>query len=177
MENLFLGYGYKPYFVEGDEPLAVHEEMATTLDTIIARNQTNQKRCQWFVKDRPQWPMIILRTPKGWTGPKFVDGLPIEGTWRSHQVPLTDFSSKPDHIKILEDWMRSYKPEELFDEQGQLMKELRQLAPEGEQRMSANPHANGGLLLKDLRMPDFTNYAIAVQSPGKVDAEATRIAG
>jgi len=178
LESLFVGYGYKPYLVAGDEPLAVHEKMVTTLDTIIAEiKQIKHEAKNGGLKERPQWPMIILRTPKGWTGPKFVDGLQIEGTFRSHQVPVTNFVEKPEHIKILEDWMHSYKPLELFGSNGQLSQEIRALAPEGNSRMSANPHANGGLLLKDLRMPEFPDYAVPVESAGKTEAEATRVLG
>ncbi len=133
-------------------------------------------RSKGFSK-RPVWPMIIFRTPKGWTGPKIVDGLPIEGTWRAHQVPLAELATKPEHLKILEEWMRSYKPEELFDAKGRLISELAELAPKGERRMGANPHANGGLLLHDLKMPDFRDYAVAVGPPGTIFAEATRIMG
>jgi xylulose-5-phosphate/fructose-6-phosphate phosphoketolase len=178
LENLFIGYGYKPYFVEGSEPEAMHQLMAKTLDTVIAEIQAIQNNARTgHVAKRPQWPMIILRSPKGWTGPKKVDGQKTEGSWRSHQVPITDMAMKPDHIKLLEDWMKSYKPEELFDKNGKLITELAELAPKGNRRMGANPHANGGLLLKDLNLPDFRNYAIVVNNPGKVIAEATRVLG
>jgi xylulose-5-phosphate/fructose-6-phosphate phosphoketolase len=178
LENLFIGYGYKPYFVEGSEPEAMHQLMAKTLDTVIAEIQAiqNKARTGGIVR-RPRWPMIILRSLKGWTGPKEVDGLKTEGSWRSHQVPITDMAMKPDHVKLLEDWMKSYKPDELFDKKGGLIPELAELAPKGNRRMGANPHANGGLLLKDLNMPDFRNYAIAVNKPGKIIAEATRVLG
>jgi xylulose-5-phosphate/fructose-6-phosphate phosphoketolase len=178
LESLFIGYGYKVYFVEGSEPEAMHQLMAKTLDTVIADIQAIQKNARRdAVAKRPQWPMIILRTPKGWTGPKQVDGLKVEGFWRSHQVPITDMSEKPDHVRLLEDWMRTYKPGELFDEKGKLIPEFAELAPKGNQRMSANPHANGGLLVKDLNLPDFRDYAVEVPKPGKVAAEATRVLG
>lgn len=178
LEQLFNGYGYTPYFVEGDVPEEVHQQMAETLDTVITsiREIQADARAQGFTKRRP-WPMIVLRTPKGWTGPKEVDGLPVEGTWRSHQVPLGELATRPDHVKLLEQWMRSYKPEELFDEDGKLIAELAALAPEGTKRMGANPHANGGLLLDDLRMPDFRDHQVEVESPGTVTAEATSIMG
>ncbi len=179
LEQLFLGYGYKPYFVEGSYPVEdIHQLMATTLDTVIEEIKAIQReaRIHGFDK-RPQWPMIILRTPKGWTGPKEIDGKAIEDSWRSHQVPLSGLANKPEHLKMLEDWMKSYKPEELFDENGRLIPELAELAPIGEQRMGANPHANGGILLRDLKMPDFQNYAIAVPKPAITSAEATRVMG
>ncbi len=152
--------------------------MAETLDTITheIRSHQHDARMNGFSK-RPQHPMIVLRTPKGWTGPKFVDGIPIENTFRAHQVPLSELASKPEHIKLLEDWMKSYKPEELFDESGKLIEELAELAPKGERRMGANPHANGGLLLKDLKLPNFQDYAVEVPKPGTITAEPTRIMG
>ena len=177
LDDLFRGYGYTPYIVEGEDPKDVHQQMAGTLETVIAeikRIQTDA-RSRGFDK-RPSWPMIILRTPKGWTGPKVVDNKPVEGTWRSHQVPMADMD-KPEHIKILESWMKGYKPEELFDKTGRLMPELAALAPAGTRRMGANPHANGGYLLRDLRMPDFRKYAVEVPQPGAVTSEATRIMG
>ena len=178
LEQLFKGYGYKPYFVEGDVPEEVHELLATTLDIIVEeiKQIQNEARTKGFTK-RPQWPMIIFTTPKGWTGPKEVDGIKIEGTWRSHQVPLSELAEKPAHVQLLEQWMKSYKPEELFDEQGKLIAELAALAPEGTKRMGANPHANGGLVLHDLEMPDFRKNAIEVLSPGTTKAEATKIMG
>jgi xylulose-5-phosphate/fructose-6-phosphate phosphoketolase len=178
LSNLFTGYGHKAFFVEGDNPKAMHQLMAATLDTVLAEIKAiqEQARSNGFSK-RSQWPAIILRTPKGWTGPKTVDGVQVEGTFRSHQVPLAELASKPAHVKLLEEWMRSYKPEELFDENGTLLPELAELAPKGTRRMGANPHANGGLLLKDLKMPDFQDYAVQVAKPGIVVAEATRIAG
>jgi xylulose-5-phosphate/fructose-6-phosphate phosphoketolase len=178
LNHLFLGYGYKPFFVEGDDPEAVHQLMAGTLDTIVAEIGNIQKEARsGGFRQRPAWPMVILRTPKGWTGPKTVDGLQVEGTFRSHQVPLAELASKSDHLKMLEDWMKSYKPEELFDESGRLIPELAELAPKGERRMGANPHANGGLLLKHLRMPDFREYALEVPKPGTIRAGATRVLG
>jgi len=177
LENLFIGYGYHPYFVEGSEPEAMHQLMASTLDAVIAEIKTIQDEAREKQnRQRPRWPMIILRTPKGWTGPKEVDGQKTEGTWRSHQVPIEEISS-PDHLKLLENWMRSYKPEELFDATGKLVAELADLAPQETRRMGASPHANGGLLLKDLRMPDFREYAVDVSKPGTVVAEATRVMG
>ena len=178
LEALFLGYGYTPYFVEGDDPVKMHKLMAETLDLIIAGIQQIQDdaRTHGF-RQRPRWPMIILRSPKGWTGPEKVDGKPVEGTFRSHQVPVTEFAAKPGHLKILEKWMKSYKPEELFDKHGRLIPELAELAPAGERRMGANPHANGGMLLRTLRMPDFRDYAVDVPVPGTVKAETTSIQG
>jgi xylulose-5-phosphate/fructose-6-phosphate phosphoketolase len=177
VESLFRGYGYEPHYVEGDEPAEVHQLMAGTLDTVISKIQSIQHdaRTKGFRK-RPRWPMIVLRTPKGWTGPKKVDGKVIEGTFRAHQVPMGDMD-KPEHVRILERWMKSYRPHELFDETGRLRPELAELAPKGARRMSANPHANGGLLLEDLRMPDFWDYAVKVTKPGAVHAEATRVQG
>jgi len=178
LEKLFMGYGYQPYFVEGSDPEKIHRLMAETLETVIAEIKTIQHhaRTQGDTK-RPRWPMIILRTPKGWTGPKEVDGRKTEGSWRSHQVPITDLSTNRDHIKLLENWMKSYKPEELFDEAGRIRPELADLAPKGSRRMGANPHTNGGLLLKALKMPDFRDYAVDVPKPGTVFAEATRVLG
>jgi len=175
---LFNGYGYKTYFVSGDNPEQMHHLMAATLDIVIdeIKSIQNEIRTNGFTK-RPQWPMIILRTPKGWTGPKMVDGIQIEGTWRAHQVPLSELSSKPVHIKILEQWMKSYKPEELFDEHGKLFNEFTELAPLGTMRMSANPHANGGLLLHDLKMPDFRKNVVEVLKPGTIKSEATKTMG
>ncbi|MCL5103121.1 MAG: phosphoketolase family protein, partial [Armatimonadetes bacterium] len=178
LESLFVGYGYKPYFVEGSDPKAMHQAMAGTLDTIVSEIRTIQYEARTNSDmERPRWPMIVLRTPKGWTGPQEVDGLKMEDFWRSHQVPLADMANKPEHVKLLEQWMKSYKPEELFDENGKLLAELADLAPKGPRRMGANPHANGGLLLKDLRMPDFRDYAVDVPKPGHSTAEATRVAG
>jgi xylulose-5-phosphate/fructose-6-phosphate phosphoketolase len=179
LESLFNGYGYKPYFVEGDDPEKMHQAMAATLDTVLAeiKDLQNQARRASSAAVRCRWPMIVLRSPKGWTGPKVVDGKQVEGTFRSHQVPLAELATKPDHLRMLEEWMKSYKPEELFDENGTLIPELAALAPSGDLRMGANPNANGGLLLKDLRMPDFRDYAVAVPRPGAVESEATRVMG
>jgi xylulose-5-phosphate/fructose-6-phosphate phosphoketolase len=178
LTHLFNGFGYRPYFVEGREPEAMHQLMAQTLDTIVEEIHSIQHAARKEGSTNlPVWPMIILRTPKGWTGPKVVDGKPVEGTWRAHQVPVMDFATKPEHIKILEDWMKSYKPEELFDASGKFISELADLAPKGEHRMGANPHANGGLLLRDLIMPDFRDYAVEVSKPGTENAEATRVLG
>jgi xylulose-5-phosphate/fructose-6-phosphate phosphoketolase len=178
LTQLFAGYGYHPYFVEGHDPGAMHQLMAHTLETIVGEIQSIQGSARASqASGVPTWPMIVLRTPKGWTGPKMVDGKPVEGTWRAHQVPVTDFASKPDHLKILEDWMKSYHPEELFDANGKLIPELSELAPKGDRRMGANPHANGGLLLKDLVMPDFRHYAVTVAKPGTSFGESTRVLG
>ena len=178
LESLFIGYGYRPYFVEGDEPARVHQRMAATLDTVMAEIREIQHEARTGgTAGRPRWPMIILRTPTGWTGPKEVDGLKSEGTWRSHQVPFSAMAGKPEHLKLLEDWMKSYRPEELFDPNGALKPELAALAPKGERRMGANPHANGGLLLRDLQLPNFREFAVAVTSPGTEQAESTRIMG
>jgi len=176
--HLLEGYGYKPYFVEGDVPDTMHQLMAATLDTVIAEIQAIQKaaRSQGSI-ERPRWPMIVLRSPKGWTGPKVVDGLPAEGSFRSHQVPITNVASNPEHLRMLEAWMKSYRPESLFDAGGKLLPELAELAPQGNRRMGANPHANGGQLLKDLIMPDFRTYAVDVPTHGTVMAEATRAVG
>ncbi|WP_048497091.1 phosphoketolase family protein [Marinobacter subterrani] len=178
LESLFIGYGYQPYFVEGDEPARVHQRMAATLDTVMAEIRAIQQEARTGgTTSRPRWPMIILRTPKGWTGPKEVDGLKSEGTWRSHQVPISAMAGNPEHLKLLEDWMKSYRPEELFDPNGALRPELAALAPKGERRMGANPHANGGLLIRDLQLPDFREFAVAVTSPGTEQAESTRVMG
>ncbi|SPF32576.1 putative phosphoketolase [Candidatus Sulfopaludibacter sp. SbA4] len=178
LTDLFEGYGYRPFFVEGEDPEDMHQQMAATLEAVLAEIRTIQKRAREEGNTaRPRWPMVVLRSLKGWTGPKVVDGLQIEGTFRAHQVPVTDFASKPEHIAILENWMRSYRPEELFDKTGRLIPELAELAPKGERRMGANPHANGGLLLRDLRMPDFCDYAVDVPKPGVVQGEATRVLG
>ena len=178
LTSLMVGYGYKPYFVEGDDPELMHEKMAETLDIVFAEivDIQNDARANGFTT-RPVYPMIVLRSPKGWTCPKTVDGLQVEGTFRSHQVPLADLAAKPAHLKMLEVWMRSYQPEELFDESGRLIPELRELAPKGEKRLGMNPHANGGKLLKDLEMPNFCEYAVEVDKPATTYAEATRVLG
>jgi xylulose-5-phosphate/fructose-6-phosphate phosphoketolase len=178
LESLFVGYGWKPFFVEGSEPEAMHQLMAGTLDAVIDEIKAIQDGARGGPEAaRPRWPMIVLRSPKGWTCPKEVDGLKTEGFWRAHQVPITDLAKKPDHVKLLEQWMKSYRPEELFDENGRLIAKLAELAPGGGRRMGANPHANGGLLLKALRMPDFRDYAVEVPGPGQVMGEATRVLG
>lgn len=178
LEDLFKGYGYHPYFVSGSDPETMHQLMAATLDVVFAEIKEIQQRArEKNSNERPRWPMIILQTPKGWTGIKEVDGKQVEGSWRSHQVPFTDFATNPSRLKLLEDWMKSYRPEELFDEQGKFKPELAELAPKGNRRMGANPHANGGILLKDLKMPDFRNYALSFTKPGTVEAESTRLLG
>jgi xylulose-5-phosphate/fructose-6-phosphate phosphoketolase len=177
LTQLFNGYGYKPFFVEGHEPEPMHQRMAAALDAVIAEIYAIQHEARSKGSTKlPVWPMIVMRTPKGWTGPKFVDGKPVEGTWRAHQVPVTDLE-KPEHLAILENWMKSYHPEELFDQGGKLIAELAEIAPKGERRMGANPHANGGLLLKDLLMPDFRDYAVPVPKNGTETAESTRVLG
>ncbi len=178
LESLLIGYGYKPYFVEGSDPEAMHRLMAETLDTVIEEIRGIQAAARSKGKaTRPRWPMIVLRSPKGWTGPKEVDGKKTEGFWRSHQVPFAEMAEKPEHVKLLEKWMKSYRPQELFDENGTLVPELRELPPKGEHRMSANTHANGGILLKSLRLPDYRDYAVDVPMPGAVQVEATREMG
>ncbi|MBV8475591.1 MAG: phosphoketolase family protein [Acidobacteria bacterium] len=178
LSHLFTGYGWKAYFIAGDQPQRLHQAMAATLEAVIEEIHGIQADARESSQlTRPVWPMIILRTPKGWTGPKEVDGKPVEGTWRSHQVPVADLALIPEHIKILEAWMKSYRPEELFDRNGRLIPELRELAPQGNRRMGANPHTNGGVLLRDLVMPDFRRYAVPVERPGSAYAEATRVMG
>ncbi len=178
LEALLAGYGHKLHFVEGDEPQAMHQAMAATLDGVIAEIRSIQSaaRAPGASVARPRWPMIVLKTPKGWTGPKEVDGKKTEGHWRSHQVPFGDLAN-PEHLKLLEQWMKSYRPAELFDDAGRPRPEIAALAPEGNRRMGANPHANGGSLLKDLRLPDFREYAVAVPNPGGAEAEAARVMG
>ena len=178
LEHLFRGYGYNPYFVEGSDPASMHQAMAATLDRCIQEiKQIQQEARESGVAKLPTYPMIILRSPKGWTGPADVDGHKVEGFWRSHQVPLAGMHNNPEHLRMLEDWMRSYKPEELFDETGRLVPELKDLAPTGIRRMSGNPHANGGLLHRDLRLPDFRAYGIEVEKPGQTEAENTKPLG
>jgi xylulose-5-phosphate/fructose-6-phosphate phosphoketolase len=178
LEDLFIGYGYQPYWVESSDPKEAHPLMVETLDTVIYEIKRIQADARTnSPSPRPRWPIIILKTPKGWTCPKKVDGKKVEDFWRSHQVPFAEFDKKPEHLKILEKWMKSYKPEELFDEEGKLLPELAALAPPGERRMGANPHSNGGLLLKDLRMPDFRDYAVTVPDPGQIKEESTRMLG
>src|SRR5881394_1041152 len=178
LDNLFRGYGYTPYFVEGDDPEKMHELMAATLDTIVGeiRRIKAEAGVNGFT-ERPRWPMIVLRTPKGWTCPKEIDGRRTEGYWRSHQVPMGEMHENPAHVHVLEEWMKSYQPAELFDGGGRLRPELAELAPQGTRRMSANPHTNGGLLLRELRLPNFRDYAVQVTTPGAVTAESTRVMG
>jgi xylulose-5-phosphate/fructose-6-phosphate phosphoketolase len=178
LESLFEGYGYEPLFVEGEDPEPMHQLMAQTIDAAVEKIHAFQRDSrEKGTANRPRWPMIILRTPKGWTGPREVDGKKSEGSWRSHQVPFSDMTPEKGHLRLLEEWMRSYRPEELFDENGAFRPELAELAPKGERRMGANPHANGGLLLRELRMPDFRAYAVDVPKPGTEFAEATRVMG
>ncbi len=178
LESLFLGYGYTPYFVEGNDPETMHQLMAATLEECVLAIKSIQDEARKSGKPtRPRWPMIVLRSPKGWTCPAEVDSHKLEGFWRSHQVPLANIKDNPEHLKLLETWLHSYKPDELFDATGKLIPELKALAPKGQRRMSASPHANGGLLRKALRMPDFKDYALAMESPGKVTAENTRPLG
>ncbi len=178
LESLFVGYGYRPHFVEGSDPARMHQKMAETLDAVLEEIRSIQgiARGKGPVR-RPRWPMIILRTPKGWTGPKEVDGKKTEDFWRSHQVPFAEMAEKPGHLKLLEKWMKGYRPDELFDRDGRLIPALKELAPRGHRRMSDNPHANGGILLKELKMPDFREYAVKVPKPGRVIDEATRVMG
>jgi xylulose-5-phosphate/fructose-6-phosphate phosphoketolase len=179
LRSLLVGYGHEPYFVEGDDPAAVHQLMAATMDAVLADLERirEQAQAEGEPAQRPRWPMIVLRTPKGWTGPHEVDGVQVEGTFRAHQVPLAGLADHPEHLAALEAWMRSYRPEELFDEDGRPRLELTDLAPEGELRMGAVPHANGGLLLRDLHLPDFRDYAVDVEAPGTTASEATRVLG
>ena len=178
LEQFFRGCGWTPYFVEGDEPEKMHELMATTLEKAIEDIRQIQKNARDKQDTtRPRWPMIVLKSPKGWTGPKEVDGLKVEGTFRAHQVPILVDAAHPQHVKQLEKWMKSYKAEELFDADGRLIPELAELAPKGDRRMGSNPHANGGLLLRDLRMPDFHDHAVKVPSPGAVAGQDTMVLG
>src|SRR5262245_16184642 len=178
LEQLLRGCGYTPYYVDGDDPAAMHEMMASTLDAVVDDIRALQTAARAATEvTRPRWPMIVLVSPKGWTGPEEIDGKRTEGSWRSHQVPMSEVRGVPEHLAILERWMKSYRPEELFDENGRLRPELAALAPTGERRMGANPHANGGVLLKELDLPDFQDYAVTVRTPGATDAEATRVMG
>ncbi|HUY27453.1 MAG TPA: phosphoketolase family protein [Candidatus Binataceae bacterium] len=178
LEALFAGYGYEPYVVEGDDPMTVHQKMASVLEHCVASIRTIQHDARHNrATHRPRWPMIILRTPKGWTAPKELDGHRIEGFWRAHQIPILDVTTNPAHLKILEDWMRSYRPEELFDRAGRPVAELRELAPSGDRRISANPRSNGGVLRKPLSLPDFHEYAVKVEHPGRAEAENTYVMG
>src|SRR3984885_264876 len=178
LRSLLEGYGYAPRFVEGSDPATMHQLMAATLDEVLDEIAEIQRHAR---EDgdltRPRWPMIVLKSPKGWTGPKVVDGLPVEGTWRAHQVPVAEVRTNPQHLAQLEEWMRSYRPEELFDESGAVRAEITALAPEGDRRMSANPHTNGGLLIRDLELPDFREYGVDVPAPAKVSTEATHVLG
>ncbi|RZN32698.1 phosphoketolase family protein [Bradyrhizobium sp. Leo121] len=179
IRHLFLGFGHEPMFVEGEDPATMHRQMAATLDAATDRIRAIQQAARGVSpsQERPRWPMIVLRSPKGWTGPKEVDGLRVEGFWRAHQVPIAEVRSNPGHLAILERWMRGYQPETLFDEQGRLVPELQKLAPNGARRMGANPHANGGTLRRELELPDYRNYAIEITTPGGVIDEATRTMG
>jgi xylulose-5-phosphate/fructose-6-phosphate phosphoketolase len=179
IRDLFTGYGHEPLFVEGSEPKTMHRLMADTLQTALQGIQAIQKTARDGRKacDRPQWPVIVLRSPKGWTGPKEVDGLKVEGFWRAHQVPIANPRGNANHLRLLEQWMRSYEPDALFDRTGRLVPELQALAPVGGRRMGANPHANGGLLKRELKLPDFHDYAVDVPRPGGSEAEATRLMG
>ena len=180
LTDLMRGYGHEPHFVKGNDPALVHQALAATLDAVLAQIRQIQSEARRpnaaQLPERPRWPMIVLCTPKGWTGPKFVDGKPVEGTWRSHQVPIADFKT-PEHVQQLEDWLKSYRPQELFDERGGFLEELAALAPTGQRRMGSNLHANGGALLQPLVMPRFHDYAVTVAEPGGVEAEATRVLG
>lgn len=178
LQQLFKGYGWKPYLIEGDDPMQMHKQMAKLLDEVIEEIKSiKENAVRNKDASRPCWPMIILKTPKGWTGPKFVDGLPVEGTFRSHQVPLSDPATNPKHLKQLEVWLTSYKPKELFNDDGSLLSELKELAPKGEKRMGANPHANGGLYATDLRMPDFKNYALKIKNRCDIGPGDTLVLG
>ncbi|HZP06318.1 MAG TPA: phosphoketolase family protein [Terracidiphilus sp.] len=182
LEELFRGYGYEPFTLEGDEPMVMHQQAAAIFDRILDRIAAIQKAAREEVKEnrqpeRPAWPMLILRTPKGWTGPKFVDGKPVENTWRAHQVPLDGIRTNPEHLRQLEDWMRSYKPEELFDTKGALRADLAEIAPKGKLRMGMNAHANGGLLLQPLKVPNFREFAVKIEGRGQKDVESTRVLG
>src|SRR5579863_2519336 len=178
LEELFRGYGYEPFTLEGNDPAVMHQQAAQLFDTLLDRIAAIQTAArEEGSTERPMWPMLILRTPKGWTGPKFVDGKPVEGTWRAHQVPLDKIQENPEHLRQLEEWMRSYKAEELFNEQGHFRADLADLAPKGRLRMGMNPHSNGGLLLKPLNLPSFRDFALKIEGRGASDAEATRILG
>jgi xylulose-5-phosphate/fructose-6-phosphate phosphoketolase len=178
LRSLLHGYGWQPHVVEGDDPVVVHQLMAGVLDTVVEEIKRIQDDARsGALRRRPRWPMIVLKTPKGWTGPREVDGKPVEGTWRAHQVPLTEVRTNPAHLQQLEQWMKSYRPDELFDRDGRLLPELAALAPNGDRRMGANPHANGGILLRELRLPDFRQYAVGVPNPGATTGEATRVLG
>ncbi len=178
LRSLFRGYGYEPRILEGDDPAKMHQAMADVLEEMVAEIKAIQDHARKEHQSaRPRWPMLILKTPKGWTGPKFVDGKPVENTWRAHQVPVSDVQKNPAHLQILEDWLKSYKPHELFDKQGHFRPDLAAMAPTGQRRMGMNPHANGGKLLHPLVMPDFRDHAVKFVQPGEKDSEATRVLG
>ena len=178
LESLMRGYGYEPFTLEGDDPAVMHQQAAAVFDTMLDRIAAIQKAAREDGSTaRPAWPMLIMRTPKGWTGPKFVDGKPVEGTWRAHQVPLAEIFEKPEHLHMLDEWMRSYKPEELFNEKGHFREDLAQIAPKGNLRMGMNAHANGGLLLKPLKVPNFRDFAVKIEGRGQADVESTRVLG
>ena len=178
LDQFLRGCGWAPLFVEGDDPDTMHERMATVMEAAIEDIRQIQSSARARkIAARPRWPMIVLRSPKGWAGPKFVDGLQIEGTFRAHQVPLLVDPDHVEHVALLESWMRSYRPEELFDQNGRLVPELAELAPTGSRRMGTNPHASGGLLLRDLKMPDFRDHAVQVSSPGEIQECDTRVLG
>jgi xylulose-5-phosphate/fructose-6-phosphate phosphoketolase len=178
LEDLMRGYGYEPFTLEGDDPEVMHQQAAAVFETIFDRIAAIQKAArEEGATERPRWPMLIMRTPKGWTGPKFVDGKPVENTWRAHQVPFTEVRENPEHLRLLEEWMRSYNPAELFDEKGAFRGELADLAPKGRRRMGMNPHANGGWLLQPLRVPNFRDFAVTLEGHGQTEAEATRVLG
>ncbi|HEX4497484.1 MAG TPA: phosphoketolase family protein, partial [Thermoanaerobaculia bacterium] len=178
LDSLMRGYGYSPRYVEGHEPEAMHQRMAAVMDEAFDEIRRIQEEARGKGSaERPRWPMIVLRSPKGWTGPKVVDGKPVEGTWRAHQVPMAEMATNPEHVRMLDEWMRGYRPEELFDEHGRLRAEIAALAPAGERRMSANPHTNGGAVLRNLHLPDFRDYAVDVSFPGATVSEATRVQG
>src|SRR6185437_9158375 len=178
LHSLFVGFGWSPILVEGDDPWLMHQKMAAAVESCVDQIRSIQEQARRNRKpDRPRWPMIILRTPKGWSAPEELNGHKLEGSWRAHQIPIPDVSENPEHLKVLEDWMRRYKPEELFDVNGKLVPELKELAPAGDRRMSANPHANGGLLRKPLLLPDFRRYATPITEPGASLALPTYILG
>src|SRR5512146_283184 len=178
LEDLMRGYGYEPFTLEGDDPVTMHQQAAAVFDTMMNRIAAIQKAAREEGSTaRPAWPMLIMRTTKGWTGPKFVDGKPVENTWRAHQVPLDKIRENPEHLRLLEEWMRSYKPEELFDEKGHFRADLAEIAPKGRRRMGMNPHANGGLLMKALKVPNFREYAVEIKGRGQKDIESTRVLG
>src|ERR1035437_10155926 len=178
LEALMRGYGYEPFTLEGDDPMVMHQKAAAVFETMLDRIAAIQKAArEEGSTERPAWPMLIMRTPKGWTGAKFVDGKPVGNTWRSHQVPFSEVRENPEHLRLLDEWMRSYKPEELFTEKGMFREELAELAPKGRRRMGMNAHANGGLLLKPLRVPNFRDFAVKIEGPGKTEAESTRVLG